>query len=76
MWLTEDEEGVTSNGQDKTGIQNDLGLFKAVYEIRRMTLTRSKVALGDVSVKGQEGKAKLGNRSKRDMAVGREVVTG
>lgn len=42
LWLTEGEERVTNNGQDKTGIQNYLGLFKTVYEIKRMTLTRSK----------------------------------
>lgn len=42
----------------KTGIQNYLGLFEAVYEIRRMTLTRSKSDTGRCECEKTGGKSK------------------
>lgn len=57
LWLTEDEKGVTSDGRDKSGIQNCLGLSEAVYEIRRMTLTRSRSDTGRCECEKTGGKS-------------------
>lgn len=57
LWLTEDKKGITSNVQDKTGIQNYLDPLKAVSENRRMTQRRSRSGVGQCKHKRTGGRS-------------------
>lgn len=76
MWLTEDKKGVTSNVQDKNGIQNYLDPLKAVADNRRIILSKRRSGTGQYQYKRTGGRSQAREQMAHQHYGGRDHGVG